>query len=184
LLGVGRKSHGFDYGLLRRPWVCDWRLGYIEIRLAPAALPLPVELQVGHVASPDAKGDQVLQPRIENGVKIFDIEASIVRWNILPDVAVDAYANNRQLPGFRLQMTEGDHVRSNFHNALPESTTVHWHGLILPNEMDGPAKITQDPVPPVGSYKYEFDVGQTARTFTIATTTPTGSRRWVSTARC
>jgi len=121
--------------------------------------------QVSYTAPPDAKGDQVLQPRIENGVKVFDIEASIIRWNILPDVAVEAYAYNRQVPGPRLQITEGDHVRINFHNALPESTTVHWHGLILPNEMDGPAKITQEPVPPGGTYRYEFDVGQSGTYF-------------------
>jgi FtsP/CotA-like multicopper oxidase with cupredoxin domain len=121
--------------------------------------------QVTYAAPRDAKGDQVLQPRIENGVKVFDIQASIIRWNILPDVAVEAYAYNHEVPGPRLQMTEGDHVRINFHNNLPESTTVHWHGLIVPNEMDGPAKITQDPVPPGGSYTYEFDVGQSGTYF-------------------
>ena len=103
---------------------------------------------VAYKAPADARGDQILQPRIENGIKVFDIEASIIRWNILPDVAVEAYAYNHQVPGPRFQITEGDHIRINFHNALPESTTVHWHGLILPNEMDGPAKVTQDPVPP------------------------------------
>ena len=91
---------------------------------------------------------------------MFDIEASAIRWNILPDVAVQAYAYNHQIPGPRLELTEGDHVRINFHNALPESTTVHWHGLIVPNEMDGPAKITQPPVPPGGSHSYEYTVGQ------------------------
>ncbi|WP_458761194.1 DUF4396 domain-containing protein [Afipia sp. TerB] len=121
--------------------------------------------QVVYKASPDAKGDRVLEPRIEDGVKVFDIEASIIQWNILPDVAVEAYAYNRQVPGPRLQLIEGDHVRINFRNALPETTTVHWHGLIVPNEMDGPAKITQKPVPPGGSYTYEFTVGQSGTYF-------------------
>ena len=121
--------------------------------------------QVTYAAAPDARGDKVLEPRVENGVKVFDIEASIIRWNILPHVAVEAYAYNRQVPGPRLQVTEGDHVRINFRNALPESTTVHWHGLIVPNEMDGPAKVTQDPVPPGGAYTYEFDVGQSGTYF-------------------
>jgi hypothetical protein len=121
--------------------------------------------QVVYKASPDARGDRVLEPRIEDGVKVFDIEASIIQWNILPDVAVEAYAYNRQVPGPRLELTEGDHVRINFRNALPETTTVHWHGLIVPNEMDGPAKITQKPVPPGGSYTYEFTVGQSGTYF-------------------
>ena len=116
-------------------------------------------------APKQARGDQVLQPRLESGVKVFDIEASVIRWNILPDVAVAAYAYNRQVPGPRLQLTEGDHVRINFRNNLPESTTIHWHGLIVPNTMDGPAKITQDPVQPGGSYRYEFDVGQSGTFF-------------------
>lgn len=116
--------------------------------------------EVSYEATRTARGDQVLQPRLENGVKVFDIEASVIRWNILPDVAVQAYAYNRQIPGPRLELTEGDRVRINVHNALSESTTVHWHGLILPNEMDGPAKVTQPPIPPGGSYSYEYTVGQ------------------------
>lgn len=120
---------------------------------------------VSYEAPPDARGDRLLESRIENGVKIFDIDASVIRWNILPDVAVDAYAYNRQVPGPRLQLTEGDHVRINFRNNLPESTTVHWHGLIVPNEMDGPAKITQRPIAPGESYTYEFTVGQSGTYF-------------------
>ena len=121
--------------------------------------------QVVYKAPADARGDNVLRPRIENGVKVFDIEASIIRWNILPDVSVEAYAYNRQVPGPRFQLTEGDHVRINFRNNLPESTTVHWHGLIVPNEMDGPAQITQPPVVPGGQYTYEFTVGQSGTYF-------------------
>lgn len=120
---------------------------------------------VGYTAPADAKGDQILQPRIENGVKVYDIEASVIRWNILPGVAVEAYAYNKQVPGPRLAITQGDRVRINFRNALPESTTVHWHGMILPNEMDGPAEVTQNPVPPGGSYTYEFDVVQSGTYF-------------------
>jgi FtsP/CotA-like multicopper oxidase with cupredoxin domain len=112
------------------------------------------------VTAADARGDQPLRPRIEGGVKVFDLTASVIRWHILPDVSVHAYAYNEQVPGPRLEVTEGDRVRLNFRNLLPESTTVHWHGLILPNEMDGPAKITQPPVPPGGTYTYEFDVAQ------------------------
>jgi FtsP/CotA-like multicopper oxidase with cupredoxin domain len=116
-------------------------------------------------APADARGDQPLKPRIENGVKVFDISTSVVRWNILPDVTVDAFAYNRQIPGPRLELTQGDRIRINFRNGLPESTTVHWHGLILPNEMDGPANITQPPVQPGGDYTYEFTAEQTGTFF-------------------
>jgi FtsP/CotA-like multicopper oxidase with cupredoxin domain len=121
--------------------------------------------QVAYRASSDARGDQVQEPRIEDGVKVFDIEASVVRWSILKDVQVDAYAFNRQVPGPRLRLVEGDRVRINFRNALPESTTVHWHGLVVPNEMDGPAKITQKPIPPGGTYVYEYTIEQSGTFF-------------------
>jgi len=111
-------------------------------------------------AEPDAMGGQVLEPRIEGGVKVFDLEASVIRWSILPGETVEAYAYNGQVPGPTLRVTEGDRVRINVTNRLPESTTVHWHGLILPNEMDGPAEVTQDPIQPGGSYSYEYTVGQ------------------------
>jgi FtsP/CotA-like multicopper oxidase with cupredoxin domain len=113
-----------------------------------------------YTAKPDARGDQPLEPSIENGVKVFDLDASVIKWNILGDVQVMAYAFNRQVPGPRIRITEGDRVRVNVTNHLPEATTVHWHGLIVPNEMDGPAEITQDPIAPGGKYVYEFTARQ------------------------
>jgi len=120
---------------------------------------------VSYKAPPEARGDRPLAARIENGVKVFDIEASVIRWNILPWETVEAYAYNRQILGPRLEVAEGDRVRINVHNSLPETTTIHWHGLILPNEMDGPAGITQEPIPPGGAYVYEFTVGQSGTFF-------------------
>ncbi|ESY68097.1 MULTISPECIES: DUF4396 domain-containing protein [Mesorhizobium] len=107
-----------------------------------------------------AKGDQDLPFRMENGVKVFELRPSVVRWQILPDVAVDAYAYNGQIPGPRIHIRQGDRVRINLTNGLPEETTVHWHGLILPNQMDGPAEITQKPIEPGQSYSYEFTATQ------------------------
>ncbi|UCI06509.1 DUF4396 domain-containing protein [Mesorhizobium sp. B1-1-8] len=107
-----------------------------------------------------AKGDQDLPYRMENGVKVFELRPSVVRWHILPDVAVDAYAYNGQIPGPRIHIRQGDRVRINVTNGLPEETTVHWHGLILPNQMDGPAEITQAPIEPGQTYSYEFTATQ------------------------
>ncbi|WP_192258100.1 DUF4396 domain-containing protein [Mesorhizobium silamurunense] len=107
-----------------------------------------------------AKGDHDLPFRMENGVKVFELRPSVVRWQILPDVAVDAYAYNGQIPGPRIHIRQGDRVRINVTNGLPEETTVHWHGLILPNQMDGPAEITQAPIEPGQTYSYEFTATQ------------------------
>ncbi|TPI72368.1 DUF4396 domain-containing protein [Mesorhizobium sp. B2-8-9] len=107
-----------------------------------------------------AKGDQDLPFRMENGVKVFELRPSVIRWHILPDVTVDAYAYNGQIPGPRIHIRQGDRVRINVTNALPKETTVHWHGLILPNQMDGPAEITQAPIEPGQTYSYEFTATQ------------------------
>ena len=120
---------------------------------------------VSRTAARDARGDQPLLPRMENGVKVFDLETSVTRWWILPGLDVEAYTFNGQLPGPRIRLTEGDCVRIHVKNNLPESTTVHWHGLIVPNEMDGPAKITQVPIAPGGSYTYEFTTEQSGTYF-------------------
>jgi manganese oxidase len=121
--------------------------------------------QVGFTAPAAAQGDQVLAPRLEGGVKVFELDASVVRWNILPDVQVEGYAFNHQIPGPRLRVTEGDRVRIRVTNHLPETTTVHWHGLIVPNDMDGPARIVQRPVKTGESYTYEFTTEQSGTYF-------------------
>jgi FtsP/CotA-like multicopper oxidase with cupredoxin domain len=108
----------------------------------------------------EARGDQPLTPRIESGIKVFDLDLSVIRWSILHNVHVLAYAFNRQVPGPRIRVTQGDRVRLHVTNHLPEPTTVHWHGLIVPNAMDGPAEITQKPIPPGASFTYEFIVRQ------------------------
>src|SRR6266536_1943115 len=106
------------------------------------------------------RGGQPLAPRIENGVKVFYLETSVIRWQILPAVSVHAYAFNGQVPGPTLRFRQGDRVRINVRNRLPDTTTVHWHGLILPNVMDGPAHITQEPIEKGGLYRYEFTAVQ------------------------
>jgi hypothetical protein len=104
----------------------------------------------------EKKGAQLLTPRIEGGVKVFELESSVIRWRILPNASVDAYAFNGQVPGPTIRFGQGDRVRIVVTNRLPESTTVHWHGLILPNVMDGPAEVTQKPIAHGEQYLYEF----------------------------
>lgn len=121
--------------------------------------------EVSYTAPADARGDRLLEPRIEDGVKVFDLDVSVIEWNILPGEQVDAYAFNHQVPGPRIRVTEGDRVRINVHNDLPEATSVHWHGMILPNAMDGPADITQKPIEPGDTFTYEFTVNQQGTSF-------------------
>ncbi|MDQ6801560.1 MAG: multicopper oxidase domain-containing protein [Acidobacteriota bacterium] len=108
----------------------------------------------------EVQGARNLEPQIENGVKVFTLATSVIRWTILPGTTVDAYAFNGQVPGPTIRFQEGDHVRIDVINHLPETTTVHWHGLILPNVMDGPAMITQAPIAEGHLYRYEFTAVQ------------------------
>ncbi|PHJ60886.1 multicopper oxidase [Nostoc linckia z18] len=121
--------------------------------------------KIAYTAPIDARGDRTLTPKLENGVKVFNLDVSLIKWNILPNVQVAAYAFNNQVPGPRIRVTEGDRVRIVVKNNLPESTTVHWHGMIVPNNMDGPADVTQKPILPGASYVYEFTVKQAGTYF-------------------
>jgi FtsP/CotA-like multicopper oxidase with cupredoxin domain len=102
-------------------------------------------------------GNQPLAPRIENGVKIFDLAASAFTWQIdAIKPAVNAVGYNGTWPGPLLRLTEGDKVRVNLTNGLDESTGLHFHGQSLPNAMDGVPYITQPPIKPGESFTYEF----------------------------
>lgn len=125
----------------------------------------PVDIRNAVVVSPDARGNQLLEPTPVDGVKEFQLTTSIVRWNVLSDVQVGAYAYNEQVPGPLIRVVIGDAIRINVTNKLPEATSVHWHGLILPNAMDGVAGITQPPIQPGETFTYEFTVPNTPGTF-------------------
>jgi manganese oxidase len=103
-------------------------------------------------------GNQVLMAKLIGGVKVFELTASKIQWETSPGVKVDAFAYNEQVPGPQLHVTEGDRVRVILKNNLPESTAIHFHGLELPNAMDGVPFITQPPVKPGQSFTYEFVV--------------------------
>lgn len=127
---------------------------------------------VTYEAPATARGDRPLVPHMDGDVKVFNLDASVIRWNILPWKTVTAYAINQQVPGPRLELIEGDRVRINFTNHLPDSSTMHWHGLIVPNRMDGPGYITQMPVAPGGGYVYEYVVQQSGTYFYHSHTKP------------
>jgi manganese oxidase len=105
-------------------------------------------------------GGQPLAFRQEDGVKVFELVAAPVRWTILDDgdepVVVTAWAYNGTVPGPMIRVTEGETVRIILRNELPESTSIHWHGIPLPNAMDGVPPLTQAAVEPGESFVYEF----------------------------
>ena len=109
-------------------------------------------------AETEGQGNRPLRPRIENGDKVFDLTATEVKWETSPGVFVDAMAYNGTIPGPEIRVDQGNHVRIVVHNDMTQPTVVHFHGLTVPNDMDGVPFITQDPIMPGGFFTYEFDV--------------------------
>ncbi|WP_447970915.1 multicopper oxidase domain-containing protein [Nitrospira sp. M1] len=67
---------------------------------------------------------------------------------------------NGSMPGPTIEVTEGDRIRVILINELPEPTSIHWHGLEIPNHQDGAGGVTEAPTPPGGQHVYEFTVHQ------------------------
>ena len=107
-------------------------------------------------AKTKGKGNQLLAPRVEKGVKVFELTARELDWETEPGKTVKAWAYNGQVPGPQIRVREGDRVRVILKNELPESTSIHYHGLEVPNDQDGVTFMTQPPVKPGDSYTYEF----------------------------
>ncbi|MEN8190461.1 MAG: multicopper oxidase domain-containing protein [Thermodesulfobacteriota bacterium] len=70
----------------------------------------------------------------------------------------EALAVNRQIPGPTLHFTEGDKALIRVHNSMDEETSIHWHGILLPNQYDGVPYITTMPIPPGGDHSFSFEL--------------------------
>jgi manganese oxidase len=102
-------------------------------------------------------GAQPLAPTVlADGTKQFELTSKIVKWEVAPGKTVDAWTFNGTTPGPTIRVNPGDKVKVVLHNELPESTAIHFHGLITPNAMDGVPEITQPPVKPGQTFAYAF----------------------------
>ncbi len=97
---------------------------------------------------------------MKEGVKEFRIVAEPVMREFAPGMVVNCWGYNGTSPGPTIEAVEGDRVRLIVTNKLPEHTTIHWHGLILPNGMDGVGGLTQSAIAPGETYVYEFTLRQ------------------------
>ena len=90
-------------------------------------------------------------------VRVVRLEAREVRWELAPGRTVTAWTYNGQVPGPEIRVREGERVRVVLNNSLGEPTTIHWHGVDVPNAMDGVPDVTQKPVAPGETFVYEFE---------------------------
>ena len=107
-------------------------------------------------AKTEGLGNALLAPRLDGHVKVFELTARKTKWEATPGQRVEAWTYNGTTPGPQIRVREGDRVRVVLHNELDQSTSIHFHGLELPNDQDGVPFITQPPVRPGETYTYEF----------------------------
>jgi FtsP/CotA-like multicopper oxidase with cupredoxin domain len=98
--------------------------------------------------------------KLVDGVKVYHLIAEPFEQEFAPGLAVDCWGYNGETPGPLIEAVEGDRVRIYVTNRLPEATSVHWHGVFLPNGMDGVSGLNQRPIPVGQTFKYEFTLKQ------------------------
>lgn len=97
---------------------------------------------------------------MDGDVKVFHLIAEPIRREFAPGFWVNCWGYNGSSPGPTIEAVEGDKVRILVTNKLNEPTSVHWHGIILPNGMDGVAGLNQKAILPGETFKYEFILKQ------------------------
>ena len=130
---------------------------------SPTQAPCDNQVRPGFVPV-DTLGVPKLNCVRDGEVKVFKLVAEEVRTRFCKAadcLPLRVWGYNGSMPGPVIEVFEGDTIRVEFENHLPEPTTVHWHGIELPFEMDGaPFPHLMDPVPPGGKYTYEFTLIQ------------------------
>ena len=120
-------------------------------QVEPAA---PIQ-EIGH--TPVVTPNGVSLPfRIVDGVKVFHLIAEPVDHEFAPGLKGGCWGYNGRTSGPTIEAVQGDRVRIYVTNRLPEPTTVHWHGIILPNGMNGVGGLNQPYIQPGETFRYEF----------------------------
>lgn len=114
----------------------------------------------GFLAGSAAAGAALsLQPAWANTTNTFTLRAAPGRVRLVPEPwsESDVWCYGGTVPGPEIRVRQGDQLRIAVENALDEETTVHWHGLRVPNAMDGVPHLTQAPIAPGETFTYVFD---------------------------
>jgi manganese oxidase len=98
--------------------------------------------------------------KVVGGVKVFHLIAEEVDHEFAPGLRAYCWGFNGQVHGPTIEAVEGDRVRIYVTNKLPENTSIHWHGVLVPSGMDGVAGLSQKNIEPGETYKYEFKLRQ------------------------
>ena len=142
------------------PWVA---VGITWVMIALAGL----RASADHAsASTQYFGPKEAEVSFEDGMKTVHLTSSKFMWQFRDDQPPEeVWGYNEQIPGPTLHFRAGDKVRIYYNNHLDEASTVHWHGLIVPNSMDGVGGLTMPPIMPGETMVYEFKIPETPGTF-------------------
>src|SRR3954468_20672059 len=98
--------------------------------------PLPAPGEAGRDYVPVVTPNGVTLPfRLVDGVKVFHLVAEEFEHEFAPGLRAKCWGYNGRTPGPTIEVVEGDRVRIYVSNRLPEPTTIHWHGILLPAGM-------------------------------------------------
>lgn len=153
--GRSRPVAGSQDTQPNRPyWAPTYSGGPVHVKPLPPGLPgkhyKPVVVPTG----------QTLPFKIVNGVKVFHVIAEEVEHYFDAGLRAKCWAYNGYVNSTMIEAVEGERVRIYMTNRLPIATSVHWHGMYLPNGMDGVAGLTQPHIKPGETTKYEFTLRQ------------------------
>ena len=135
-------------------WERSYSGGPIDVKPLPAVLPgkgyKPVVVPNGGT----------LPFKIVDGVKVFHLVAEEVDHAFDSGLRAKCWGYNGRVTSTVIEAVEGERVRIYATNNLPVATSVHWHGVNLPNGMDGVGGLTQPYIQPGETVKYEFTLRQ------------------------
>jgi FtsP/CotA-like multicopper oxidase with cupredoxin domain len=134
-----------------------WEASYSGSKPPPALPPGQPGRDYQPVITPNGIA---LEWRIVDGVKVYHLVAEEVEHEMAPGLKLHCWGYNGRVHGPTIEAVEGDRVRVYVTNKLAAPTSVHWHGVFLPNGMDGVSGLTQKPIANGETFKYEFTFRQ------------------------
>ena len=127
---------------------------------SPPEQPAPVVPRDARYTPVRTLNGWTLPHRMVDGVKEFHLVAEAIEHEFAPGSRAKCWGYNGTTPGPTIEAVEGDRVRIYVTNRLPEHTTIHWHGILLPSGMDGVGGLSQPQIQPGETYVYEFTLKQ------------------------
>jgi FtsP/CotA-like multicopper oxidase with cupredoxin domain len=149
-MGTGSNSSSVgSMGSMNSGSVGSSSMSSMSAHMAPVA-------QAGVKDATQTRGGQPLAHTVDGDTWVFRLTAKPIKWQILPGTRVTAWTYNGTVPGPEIRVPYGQKLRITVKNELPEPTAVHWHGIAVPNAMDGVPGVAQKPIGVGKTFTYTF----------------------------